>query len=203
MAPTGSATQYYSWAVDATSPPYSDGNWAYSDSGGSTWIAAASKDALFRILFDSTVTGNNMLTAFYKDYNSITGMVYLTRTASPYQMKVARINEQFDSVLTISNTIPDNWKIRLKAYDQAGIERLSNCTIYFRSGSYSSQIYVDRGTYGQPVGSWYDLQVSGTVHVGIITSASGALPSKICVYLEVLVPQTTVYYQYILTFLVR
>jgi len=86
-APTGSATQYYDWAVDSTSPPYSDGNLAYSSDNGSTWTSDATKDALFRAYFDSTLYGNDRLNSYLKDAEGILGVTYVTRTTSPYTIK--------------------------------------------------------------------------------------------------------------------
>jgi hypothetical protein len=86
-APTGSTTQYYHWAVDSTSPPYTDGNFAYSSDSGATWVADATKDALFRALFESTLSSNDRLTSYLKDTGGRIGLVYVTRTASPYSVK--------------------------------------------------------------------------------------------------------------------
>lgn len=86
-APTGSSTQYYHWAVDSTSPPYADGNWAFSSDSGSTWTADASKDARFRSLFESSLAGNDRLTSYFKDTAGRIGLVFMTRTASPYNVK--------------------------------------------------------------------------------------------------------------------
>lgn len=74
--PDGDSFHYFRWGVDSTSPPYTDGNWAYSANSGSTWTADTSKDALFRALFASTLYSSNDLVSFYKDYGSKIGLAF-------------------------------------------------------------------------------------------------------------------------------
>jgi RHS repeat-associated protein len=49
VASCGGGTLAVSWQVDASSPTYSDGNWAYSSDSGSSWTADTSKDGMFRV----------------------------------------------------------------------------------------------------------------------------------------------------------
>ncbi|MEM3829013.1 MAG: hypothetical protein QXP36_07365 [Conexivisphaerales archaeon] len=109
------------------------------------------------------------------------------------------ISNTFDYVLEIVNQVPDNWKIRLRAYDQTNIERLFNCTIYFHNGEFSRQIYIYNGKYNQQFGNWYDLNGSSTVYIAMTVSAISTGTSYIHAYLEVLIPNTSTYNLMIIT----
>jgi hypothetical protein len=107
----------------------------------------------------------------------------------------------FDYVLEVVNQVSDAWKIRLRAFDQTNIERLFNCTIYFHNAvDTSRQVYIYNGTYGQLLGSWYDLTGLSTVYVTITVSATSSGTSYIYAYLEVCVPNKSVYNLMIITF---
>jgi hypothetical protein len=79
----------------------------------------------------------------------ITGIL---TTTTQYHQKMNQVelvysytsSSTYDYVLKIVNQVSDAWKIRLKAYSQSNIARLTNCTIYFRSSSdgTSRQIYI-------------------------------------------------------------
>jgi hypothetical protein len=109
----------------------------------------------------------------------------------------------YDYVLEVVNHVSDPWKIRLKAYSQFNIERLDNCTIYFRNASdgLSNQICIVNGNYTQQSGSWYDLPASPAErYLAVILQANNSEISNINVYLEVLIPDKTTYLQCVLTF---
>jgi hypothetical protein len=95
-----------------------------------------------------------------------------------------------------------NWKIRLSAYGQSNIGRLTNCSIYIYDGSNSSQIVISSGGYSQQTGPWYDLTASDTEYIWMHVEASSTDTSYIYVYLEILVPNITTHAQYILTFVI-
>ena len=100
----------------------------------------------------------------------------------------------FDHVLEVANQVSDAWKIRLRAYDQSGLARLYNCTIYFRDGAgVFRQICVFEGTYSQEVGGWYDLGGSSTVYIAMTVTARLRGTSHIYAFLEVLIPDTSTY----------
>ncbi len=86
-APTGTAAQYYQWYVDSTSPTYTDGNWAFSADTELTWTADINKDGYFRALFESSFPSNDTLSCFYQSYSSKIGVEYMTRGATPYNVK--------------------------------------------------------------------------------------------------------------------
>jgi len=190
----------YNWAVDSTSPPYGEGNLASSTNGGSTWIVDTSKDALFKILFESTLTSNDRLTCFSATYQGRKSMAYLSRTQSPYDIKFSFIQEEFNNVLKVVNKAADNWKIRLRAYDQTDIGQLQNCTIYFVEGV-SRQIYIQNGVLSQPpFGDWHTLDGLSTIHIVMTVSKTGTGKSRVYAYLEILVPNTSVYSLLTITF---
>lgn len=110
------------------------------------------------------------------------------------------IPNTFNYVLEIANQVTDSWKIRLRAYDQTNIERLSNCTIYFRDGLVSRQIYIHNGEYNQQFGDWFDLTGLSTVYIIMTVSATSTGTSHIYAYLEILTPNTSTYNLIIITF---
>jgi hypothetical protein len=115
----------------------------------------------------------------------------------------AAASATYDYVLKIANQASDSWKIRLRAYSQTNLARLSNCTIYFHNDTNgtSGQIYIVSGSYTQQTGPWYDLPSSPAErYVVLFLSASNSEVSYIYVYLDILVPNKTTYAQYILTF---
>jgi hypothetical protein len=107
----------------------------------------------------------------------------------------------YDYVLKVANQVTDVWKIRLRAYDQLNIGRLQNCTIYFRNGGgISRQIYILNGAYSQQFGNWYDLTGMSTVYIAMTVSATSTGTSYVYAYLEILVPATSTYNLFIITF---
>jgi hypothetical protein len=107
----------------------------------------------------------------------------------------------YDYVLKSVNLVTDAWKIRLRAYDQSNIGRLSNCTIYFRNGGgISRQIYILNGAYSQQFGNWYDLTSLSTIYIAMTVSATSTGTSYVYAYLEILVPATSTYNLFIITF---
>jgi hypothetical protein len=107
----------------------------------------------------------------------------------------------YDYVLKVVNQVDDAWDIRLRAYDESNIGRLSNCTIYFYDGSgVSRQIYILSGAYNQTYGNWYDLTGSGTVYIAMTIAVTSTGTSDVYAYLEILVPTTTTYNLLIITF---
>jgi len=107
----------------------------------------------------------------------------------------------YNYVLKTVNQVADAWKIRLRAYDQSNIGRLSNCTIYlYNGGGLSRQIYIYNGSYSQQFGNWYDLPGSSTLYIAMTASADSTGASYVYSYLEVLIPNTTTYNLMIITF---
>jgi len=102
----------------------------------------------------------------------------------------------FDYVLKVVNRVTSGWSIRLKAYNERNIERLSNCTIYFYGDGnedLSIQICILNGVYSQRFGNWYNLTGTSSACIAITFLATDAGITSIHVYLEVLVPCTSTY----------
>jgi hypothetical protein len=108
----------------------------------------------------------------------------------------------FDYVLNMTEKHNSNWKVRLKAYDNSSLSRLDNCSIYIYDGSNSTQIIILNGTYNQQTGPWYDLNASDTEHIWMHVETSSAGTSYIYTYLEIRVPNSTVYARYTITFVI-
>jgi hypothetical protein len=109
--------------------------------------------------------------------------------------------QTFDYVLKAVNQYSNNWNIRLKAYDQSNIGRLSNCTIYFyNGGGFSRQIYILNGAYSQQSGNWYDLNGLSTVYIAMTVSATATGTSLVYAYLEILVLGSSTYNIMVITF---
>jgi len=108
----------------------------------------------------------------------------------------------FNYVLRVNNTETDSWQIRLKKYSDSNISRLQNCSIYFHNSTdgTSDQIYIENGAYTQDVGPWYNLPSLETIYIAMTVEASSTGTSYVYVYLEILIPDTTTYAQYIITF---
>jgi len=132
-------------------------------------------------------------------------------TTTQYQQKINQVkllysyssSPTYNYVLKVVNNVTDSWKIRLKAYSQSNIERLNNCTIYFRNASngFSGQVYIMSGNYTQQTGPWYDLPASPAErYIAVTLQASNSEVSYVNVYLEILIPDKTTYARYILTF---
>jgi hypothetical protein len=138
-------------------------------------------------------------------------LIGILTTTTQYQQKANQVklvysytsSSTYDYVLKIVNQVSDAWKIRLKAYSQSSIARLTNCTIYFRSSSdgTSRQIYIENGAYVNQTGPWYDLPASPAERYIIVAlEATNSEISHVYVYLEILVPDITTYAQYVITF---
>jgi len=106
----------------------------------------------------------------------------------------------FNYVLNMTEKDNSNWKVRLKAYDNSSLSRLDNCTIYIYNGSNSTQIIILNGAYNQQTGPWIDLNASDTEYIWMHVETSSVGTSYIYTYLEIRVPNSTVYAQYIITF---
>lgn len=121
---------------------------------------------------------------------------------SPFKIQynyLASAPQDFDYVLKVVNNVPNLRKIRLNAYSDTNRDRLDNCTIYFYNGGGSNQIVIIDGNYENQTGTWYDLAASDTDYIAMHIEAPSGV-SYIYVYLEILIPDTTIYARYIITF---
>jgi len=130
-------------------------------------------------------------------------IVYTNGTSARISAVANLTPAYYDYVLKVVNNVSDHWKIRLKTYSQSKIERLNNCTIYFRnvSDGFSGQVYIVNGSYTQQTGPWYDWPASAAeMYIAVTLQANNPEVSYVNVYLEILIPDKTTYAQYVLTF---
>jgi hypothetical protein len=183
---------------------YSSSVYVTSGEGYLTYTSSGTNETKFRLITTNpqfyTSTGNAKI--------KITGVL---PTITQYQQESNQIkllyssssSSNYNYVLNIVNQVSDTWKIRLKAYSQSNIERLNNCTIYFRNSSdgTSRQIYIQDGAYVDQTGSWYDLPASPAErYIAVTLQANNSEASYVYLYLEILVPNKTTYAQYVITF---
>jgi len=112
------------------------------------------------------------------------------------------VTYDYDYVLRVNNTVTDSWQVRLKKYADSNINRLQNCTIYFHNSTdgTSNQIIIENGLYINQTGPWYDLGDSETIYITMTVEANSTATSYVYTYLEIRIPGTTTYAQYIITF---
>jgi len=109
--------------------------------------------------------------------------------------------ETYPYVLKIVNQASNAWKISLEVYSSSNIGRLSNATIRFHDGTTSDQIIISGGVITQSEGPQYDLPGVATRYISIVNlSESTSGTSYLYVYLKILIPDTTTYSLYIITF---
>lgn len=200
------------------SPPY-DMTVIYDSVDGSTWNQIWYKDCTYPsenawTFLSINLSANAKHLRFFFDtvdslYNNYWGWfiddVRVRKYVDPEPSHGAWGNEEngqtFDYILKVTNQVGDAWKIRLRAYDQTNIERLFNCTIYFHNGGgISRQIYIYNGTYSQQFGNYYYLNGLSTIYIAMTVSATDTGNSRIYAYLEILVPNTSTYNLFIITF---
>jgi len=147
-------------------------------------------DGEIRIGFiDERRGGEDLEDTYYIDYL----YVEISSTATNY-----------DYVLRVNNTVTDSWQIRLKKYADSNIDRLQNCTIYFHNSTdgTSGQIQIENGAYKPDgdVGSWHNLTSLETIYIAMTVEANTTGTSYVNTYLEIRIPSTTTYTQYIIAF---
>jgi hypothetical protein len=134
----------------------------------------------------------------------------IATTSSKYLQQINQVrlvyvytaSPDYNYLLRMTENHGVTWKVRLRAYNQANIGRLSNCSIYIYNGSNSTQIIISSGSCTQQTGPWYDLTASDIECIWMHVEASSTDISYVYVYLEILVPNTTTYSQYVLTFVI-
>jgi len=167
---------------------------------------------------------NNVFTDLSSGWNNVSVSSYLTSsnftvrfkggtetgdaTQDSWNIDAARlylftsVEATYDYVLRVNNTLTDFWEIRLKKYSSSSISRLQNCTIYFRNSTNanSTQIIIEDGSFNQTEGPWYDLGILEAIYVAMRVETNSTGTSIVRTYLEIRVPDTTIYLQYIITF---
>jgi len=163
----------------------------------------------------------NLFTALSSEWNNVSVSSYLTSSTFTIRFKGGREADDttqdtwnvdatllhtwnwagdFNYVLKMTETNGSKWKVRLSAYHQSNIGRLKNCSICIYDGSNSTQIVILNGAYNKQTGPWYDLTASDMEYIWMHVEASNSETSYVYAYLEILVPNTTTYARYIITF---
>jgi hypothetical protein len=127
--------------------------------------------------------------------------IYTNSTSA--KVSVDSTTETYDYVLEVVNQVADNWTVNLQFYDSSNISRLSSLNISIHDGASSNQIAVSGGSIVKSEGEPYNLSggAGSTVYISItnlqeITSGT----SYLYVYLKILVPDTSTYSLYMITF---
>jgi hypothetical protein len=155
---------------------------------------------------DSSGIGDNFPRPFWIERITNTTNLRLQRwytgQTSDHNWQVIELPDAYDYVLRASNTVTSSWQIRLHSYSDSGIDRLKNCTIYFRrsSGETSSQIVVSNGSLTVQTGPWLSVTNSEIIYVAMTVQANSTGTSNVYTYLEVLTPGTTTFAQYVVVF---
>ena len=107
----------------------------------------------------------------------------------------------YDYVLQAVNRVATAWNISLRVYSNSTIDRISSMTISFHDGTTRDQIIITNGSITQSEGTLYNLVASTTIYISIANlHATTSGTSHLYVYLKILVPNTSTYSLYIITF---
>lgn len=107
----------------------------------------------------------------------------------------------YDYVLRIVNQGTNNLTTSLRVYNSSNIGRISNTTISFHDGTSSDQIIVSNGIITQSQGAPYNLAGNATIYTRMSNlQANTTDTSYLYVYLKALVPNTSTYSLYVITF---
>ena len=131
-------------------------------------------------------------------------------TNSTYQQETNQIklvykydaSSTYDYVLAVTEQDSVNWTINLQVYSSSNIiARALNTTISFHDGTTSDQIIISGGSIDQSEGPPYNLTGSATIYIKMSNvGATSSGTSYIYVYLKILVPDTSTYALYVITF---
>ena len=109
----------------------------------------------------------------------------------------------YDYVLKVVNQVADNWTVNLQVYNSSNIDRLSSLNISLHDGTTSNQIAISGGSIIKSEGEPYNLTggQGSTIYISMSNlQASTSGTSCLYVYLKILVPDTSTYLLYIITF---
>jgi hypothetical protein len=174
----------------------------WSGSGWVNFFADLTPDSWNNISISTYLTSSNF-TIRFKGGSEINDHIQdLWKLDAAILHVWSSIEATYDYVLGANNTITSPWQVRLKEYSSSGIARLQNCTIGFHNSTdgTSNQIVIENGSFTTQTGSWYNLGSLETIYIAMTVRASSMGTSYIYAYLEVLIPGTTTYAQYITTF---
>ena len=99
----------------------------------------------------------------------------------------------YDYILNVTSQKAYDQNITLNLYNYTNIDRLSNCTIWFRDGATSVQINITDGIVVQDVGPWYLLPASETRYIGVHVEESSSGTSNLFIKLEAVKASSIVY----------
>ena len=197
------ASEYDITSVNATIQVWNYSSSAYvtSGEGYSTYTSTGTN-----VTINLNITTNPQF--YVSNGNAKIKITGAKTTTSQYQQQVNQVSlvyvydasPTYNYLLGMTENHGTNWKVRLRAYDQSNVGRLSNCSIYIYDGSNSTQIVILNGVYNQQTGPWYDLSASDIEYIWMHVEASSTGTSYVYVYLEILVPGITTYAQYIVDF---
>ncbi|KPV63678.1 MAG: hypothetical protein AOA66_0700 [Candidatus Bathyarchaeota archaeon BA2] len=151
------------------------------------------------------------ITDMYNNYpfesNGLLGRTLIRKYVSPEPTHGAYGNEEgsdYDYVLEVVNQVADNWQVKLQAYSNSSISRLSNTTISIRNTTTTSnQIIVSNGTITQTEGPLFNLPggINQTLYIKMsnVKATTNGI-SYIYAYLKIQKPNTTTYSLYVITF---
>jgi hypothetical protein len=180
---------------------YSSSEYVTSGEGYTTYVSAGANET--KLL--SINTNPQFYTSGGNAKINVTGTLEAT---AAYQQKVNQVkllykygSPNYDYVLKTNNTVTDAWKINLKVYSSSNVSRLSNAIIRFHDGTISDQVLISGGVITQSEGPQYDLPGNATRYISIVNlSASTSGTAYLYVYLKILVPSTSTYSFFIITF---
>ena len=101
--------------------------------------------------------------------------------------------DTYDYILSVTSQKTYDQNIRLSLYNSNDVNRLSNCTIWFRDGTTSIQTNVTNGVVVQDLGPWYLLPASGTRYIVVYAEESAAGTSVLYIELEAVEASSIVY----------
>jgi hypothetical protein len=181
---------------------YSSSAYVTSGEGYSTYMSSGSNETT-----DLSINTNpELYTSGGNSKIKITGTL---TTSSTYQQETNQIKlvykydtaSSYDYVLAVTEKNTLDWKVNLTVYDSLNIARLSGTTISFYDGTSSDQIVVNGGSITQSEGPAYNLNSSSTIKIKMSNlDATSSGTSYLHVHLKTLVPDTSTYALYTITF---
>jgi hypothetical protein len=181
---------------------YSSSAYVTSGEGYSTYISSGSNETT-----DLSINTNPQI--YTSGGNSKIKITGALTTNSTYQQETNQIklvykydaSSSYDYVLAVTEQDAFDWKVNLTVYDSSNIARLSGITISFYDGTSSDQIVISGGSITQSEGPAYNLNSSSTIKIKMNNiDATSSSTSYLHVYLKILVPDTSTYALYTITF---
>jgi len=109
------------------------------------------------------------------------------------QIKLTHKYDTYDYVLGVVSKKSYDQNIRLILYNDSNIGRLSNCTIWFRDSTTSTQIRIVGGAIVSSSGDWYPLPASSMRYVVVYADESSSGTSVLYIRLEAVKGSSIIY----------